>query len=62
VEIDNMIPEWIIKRLTVYGNCYLYASMYKYNIKEIEKIIGKKITTRVAAKCDKCGIILEVVN
>lgn len=57
-----MIPDWMIKKLTTYGNCYLYKSQQKYKVKEIEKIIGKKIRVRASYYCEGCGVVLEVVQ
>lgn len=55
-----MIPDWIIKRLTKFGNCYLNVNENTYRIKELEKAVGKKLRKRPATIVG-CGIVLEVV-
>lgn len=56
-----MIPEWIIKLLQTYGNCYLFKNQRNYKLSKIEKAVGKKLRVRQASTCT-CGIVIEVVN
>ena len=55
-----MIPEWIIRNLCLYGNCYLYAHENKYSKSDIEKKLGKKLNKRPAKVTT--GIVLEVIK
>lgn len=57
-----MIPEWIIRHLKRYGNCYLYMNQKKYDIYEIQRLVGKKIIVRASYYCEGCGVVLEVVQ